>query len=147
MTAVANVAALAQGGGLPATQVQQAVQQALQPLQLSQAQTAAALTALQQAVLRAESTAAKAYNSGVRNGGVRNFVPVPNGLGVLAPVGPAGMLLAPLRSFADLQALGSAELSAWCTHYGILVVPQVLAQRRLGIALALGAVPLAGELA
>ena len=151
--AAANLAA---GGGIPVAQVQMAVQQAVQPLQAqmtaaltalqqAQAQTTAALTALQAAVLRSEVTAAKAYNGGARDGAARPFVPVPNAAGLLAPAGPAGAPLAPLHSFADLRALNGAQLAAWCAHYGA-AAPQALAQRRVSVAHALGAVPLANEL-
>ncbi len=166
-------AGLAAGGGLTVAQVQAAVQQAVQPLQQaqaqsqaqmaalqqSQAQTTAALQALQQsqaqmtaalqalqvAVLRTETTAAKAFNGGARDGAARNFVDVPNAAGLVAPAGPAGAPLAPLRSFADLRALNGAQLATWCTHYGV-AVPQALTQRRITVALAVGAIPLAGEL-
>ena len=111
----------------------------------SQAQTTAALTALQAAVLRSEVTAAKAYNGGARDGAARPFVPVPNAAGLLAPAGPAGAPLATLHSFADLRALNGAQLAAWCAHYGA-AAPQALAQRRVSVAHALGAVPLANEL-
>jgi hypothetical protein len=153
-------AGLAAGGGVPVAQVQMAVQQAVQPLQAQMtaalaalqqsqaqatAQMTAALAALQAAVLRSEVTAAKAYNGGARDGAARPFVPVPNAAGLLAPAGPAGAPLAPLHSFADLRALNGAQLAAWCAHYGA-AAPQALAQRRVSVAHALGAVPLANEL-
>ena len=134
------------------TALQQAQTQttaALTTLQQQQAQTTAqttaALAALQAAVLRVEITAAKAYHGGARDGAVRAFLQVPNAAGLLAPAGPAGAPLAPLRSFADLHALSGAQLNAGCAHYGV-AAPQALAQRRLNVALALGANPLAGEL-
>jgi hypothetical protein len=167
----ANAAAgLVAGGGVPAAQVQAAVQAAVLPLQQSvqalqqtqaqttqalqalqqsvqalhqaQAQTAVVLQGLQQAVTRSETTAAKAYNGGCRDGAARPFVPVPNAAGLVVPAAPAA--LAAPRSFADLMALNGQQLGAWCAHYGI-AAPQALAQRRINVALALGAVPIVGD--
>jgi hypothetical protein len=122
-------------------QALQSMQAQLQALTAAQAQTTAALAVVLAAVLRSEVTACKAYNSNCRDGGVRPFVPVPNAAGALAPPG-----LAPLRSFAELEALNDAALTAWCAHYALVAVPQQLAARRRRVAAELGAIPSSGEL-
>jgi hypothetical protein len=170
--ATAAAAGLFAAGGPPVAQMQQvvqlAVQLAVQPLQQAQAQTTATLAEMQQAqaqttatlaamqqaqaqtnatlaaltaaVQRSETVAAKAYNGGCRDGGARPFVPVPNAAGVHAPAA-----LLPLRNFAELRALNGAHVNAWCAHYN-LAAPRALADRRSCVAVALGAVPVAGDL-
>ena len=136
----------AQLQALTAAQVQiiaalQPMQAQLQALTATQAQTTAVLADVHASVLRREVVACKSYNINCNDGSAHPFMPVPNATGALAPPG-----LAPLRSFAELEALNGAALTAWCAHYALADVPQQLAARRRRVAAELGAIPFSGEL-
>jgi hypothetical protein len=142
-----SMAQLAGAGGLPAAQAQslkdelkQAMTQALaaqlQPLtgQLTQQNTQLAQISSNVDSLRI--LASKTHNATCGEGGVRPYVGVPNGAGVLCPPGEA-----PLTSRAALLDLSTARAAAWCAHYGIAPVPASLVARRSAVAAALGLAP------
>jgi hypothetical protein len=83
-------------------------------------------------VVASRSLAARAWNASCGDGITRPYVPVPNGVGAMAPPGrPA------VRNTVELRALTGPQLSVWCNFYGMMPAPLVQ-NRRAQLAASLG---------